>query len=277
MHAVEPIRSSTNPAIKRVRSLRLPKYRRRTGLFVAEGLRLVKEALDLDAQIETLLYCPELLISDLAQQMLEHAIRSGITCREVTCKVFETMSQRVGPQGLIAVVRQQEASLEQLSMDRHTLLLIAHEIQDPGNLGTILRTADACGAAVVLTGRSTDWYDPKTVRASMGSLFAVPRVRVPEIQDVLDWCAAQGVQTVATSAHATISYAGVDYTVSTAFLVGNEARGLPDVLAGKADFAAMIPMVGRADSLNVAVASALFLFEARRQRSAVLGSGSLLG
>ena len=120
---------------------------------------------------------------------------------------------------------------------------------------------------VIVTGQATDWYDPKSVRASMGSLFAIPRIRHPSLQEILRWCRHHHIRVVATSAHASTSYLELDYTRPTAFLVGNEASGLGQIALEQADVAVRIPMFGHADSLNVAVAAGLFLFEALRQRT----------
>ncbi len=263
---VEPISSLVNPYIKKTRSLRQTKYRHRYRLFLVEGIRLIKEAVDLGAPVETILYCPELLRSDLAYDTIESARVRNIPCRQVTRKVFESISLREGPQGILAIVQEYEIPLEAIQTTPNALILIAHEIQDPGNLGTILRTADATNATVIVTGNSTDWYDPKAVRASMGSLFAVTRVRSSPVKSVLEWCQKHGIQVIATSAHAAVSYLTLDYCGPTAFLVGNEATGLSRSLLELTSLTAKIPMYGRADSLNVAVATGLLLFEAQRQR-----------
>ena len=173
------ITSAQNPRFKALRSLRLGKIRQQEGRFLIEGIRIVEEALDSGAPVETLVYAPELLVSDRAQALLgrvdpaRHLALSG--------DLFRTLSLREDPQGIAAAVRIEEPSLADIPLPDDLLVVVAYQLHDPGNLGTVIRTADAVGATgVVVVEPCVDLYDPQTVRATMGSLFALPIVRLAE-------------------------------------------------------------------------------------------------
>ena len=262
------ITSLQNRYVKFVRSLAHRKYREREQRFLIEGIRAVQEALEQGAPVESLVLCPELMArydrARIFDVLDEHQALRRIPVSEY---VFRRVSDREEPHGIAAVVRQWTSDLGDIRLDDEALLLVVEEIRDPGNLGTILRTSDALGASgIVLLGRCVDMYDPKVVRATMGSLFALPIVRVSEGEAFVGWARRERIRIVASCPEADRSCYEVDYRGRVAILVGNEAKGLTEETLDCANETVRIPMPGRADSLNVACAAAILLYEAARER-----------
>lgn len=268
---MEPlITGQHNPRVKLVRSLRLRKHREREGLYVVEGIRLVEEALAAGAPLDTLLYAPELLVSERARAIVERT--SGAQRLAVSDAVFRSLSDREEPQGIAAVLRIEPRPLSLVPSTPEMLLVVAYELSDPGNLGAIIRTADAAGATgVAVVTPSVDVYDPQTVRATMGSLFGLPVAYPVSDADLERWVAevrSGGVPlvVVGSSAHGTQDHFAVDFRRPVALLLGNERSGLPDEVRRRADVLVRLPMVGRATSLNVSAAAAALMYEIVRQR-----------
>lgn len=281
------ISSLSNPQVKQLRALRQRKERAATGLFFVEGIRLVAEAVQLGAPIEALVVAPELLKSEFGQELVARRRASGLAVLEVTPDVFASLSGKEGPQGLGAVVRQRWERLwdddrEPLrsdvplagggqpssSADRPppVLWVALDSVADPGNLGTILRTCDAVGATgVILLGEATDPHDPAAVRASMGAIFAQRLVRA-DAAELGPWAHRRGLRIVGTSDAAATDYQAVDYRVPLALLMGSERQGLSGELLALCDAVVRIPMAGRSDSLNLAVATGVMLYEIFNQR-----------
>ncbi len=264
------ITSLRNPRVKALRSLRLRKYRQQEGRFLIEGIRIVEEALALGAPVETLVYAPELLVSERARALVaETAPEKRLA---LSAQVFQTLSGRDEPQGIAAVVRIEEGSLADIPLTPLLLVLVAYQLRDPGNLGTIIRTADAAGAtAVVVVEPSVDLYDPQTVRATMGSLFALPVVRLDDEAALSSWyrelrAAGLPLRVVGTSAHGQRTYFEEDYHRPLVLLLGSERYGLPPEVRKEADVLVRLPMTGRATSLNVSAAAAALIYEVLRQR-----------
>ena len=261
-----PISSSANPLVKRIRRLGERKHRRREGAFYVEGIQPVWQAVEAGAEIETLVIAPDLLTSADAQRMVEAVERRGVRAVRVTRGVFESLSDRDNPVGLGAVVRARAARLDDLRITPASCFVALHEIGNPGNLGTILRTAEAAGAAgVLLLGDTTDPYHPAAVKASMGALFTTPTVHVPEPEAFFAWAEAHDVAVVTTSARARDEHWAVRYPRPLSLLLGSEGEGLPPDLLARGDLAVRIPMTGTAHSLNLAVAAGILLYEMRRQ------------
>lgn len=264
------VTSPHNPRVQALRALRLRRTREREHRFLVEGIRLVEEALDTGAPVETLVYSPELLASERALALV--AEFDAARRLELSAGAFRSLSERDDPQGLAAAVRIEERSLHAIPLPEDALIVVACQLRDPGNLGTLIRTADAAGASgVVVVEPSVDLYDPETVRATMGSLFSLPLARVPGESDLLAWFAsvkAAGVPllVVASSPSGAQLHFDVDYRGPVALLVGNERVGLSTVLLESADSAVRLPMLGSADSLNAAAAAAALLYEIVRQR-----------
>ena len=259
-----------NPRVKLLRSLRLRKVREQEGRFLVEGIRIVEEALACAAPVDTIVYAPDLLVSDHARALVEQ-VRPDRRLA-ISAEAFRSLSDRDDPQGIAAVVRIEDRPLSGIPLSAEMLVVVAYQLSDPGNLGAIIRTADASGVtAVLVVTPSVDLYDPQTVRATMGSLFALPVIYPLEpvgLEHWVDQVRAAGVPlcVVASSAHGRQDYFDGDYRRPVALLVGNERQGLPPEVRDRADLLVRLPMAGRATSLNVSAAAAALLYELVRQR-----------
>jgi TrmH family RNA methyltransferase len=255
------ITGRSNPTIKRIRALRSRKEREEQGLFFVEGIRIVREAADMDAPIETCVTAPDLLHSDYGRETVAQLERRGVPVIEVTSEVFETISSKEGPQGIGAVIRQRWTRLDDVTPNTGLCWVALHEVADPGNLGTIIRTADAVGAGgVILLGSTTDPYDPASLRASMGAIFSQTVVRT-SFNELDTWVHGGDGRIVGTSDAAQVEYRDVIYSPSTVLLMGSERQGLPPGMQDACDVMVRIPMKGRSDSLNLAVATGVMLYE----------------
>ncbi len=265
------ISSSANPLLKRIRALSERKHRRREGLFFVEGLQPVWQAVENGATITQFIIAPELLVSAPAQQLIAEQEAQGIPVARLTRALFATLSERDGATGLAALVQSQTRTLESLAVHDHAPLVVLHEVGNPGNLGTIIRTADASGAgAVILLGDATDPFAPTAVKASMGAIFTVPLIQVADPAEFFAWATRQNLTLITTSAHATTPHWATAYPTRVALLLGHEGRGLPAALLAKGAVQVRIPMFGTARSLNLAVAAGILLYEIQRQRPETL-------
>jgi TrmH family RNA methyltransferase len=262
------VSSKSNPTIKRIRALRHRKERERTGSFFVEGIRLVGEAVELGAKVELCVVAPELLTSEFGQDLVRRLRDEGIPCLEVTSGVFRSISGKQGPQGIGAVVEQRWESLEQVELSSELCWVAIDAVQDPGNLGTALRTSDAVGGAgVILLGPATDPHDPAALRASMGAIFSQRLVRA-SFEQFAEWTQEHGYLVVGTSNAADLDYRAVGYYPPLVLLMGSEREGLGPEQQALCDLVVRIPMVGRSDSLNLAVATGVMLYEIfNRQRA----------
>jgi len=268
--ASPPIASPHNPKVKYLRSLRLRKVRELERRFLVEGIRAVEEAICCGAEVETVVYCPELLVSERAQALVSRT--AAVRRLALAAEPFRSLSTREDPQGIAAIVRTVGHSLQDIPLSPGLLVIVAHQLQDPGNLGSVIRTADAAGASgVVVVEPAVDLYDPHTVRATMGSLFALPIVRLSQEAALGDWytqvrAAGLPLLVVASSAHGQVEHYDVDYRRPVVLLIGNERSGLPEAVRESADVLVRLPMVGRATSLNAAAAATALVYEIVRQR-----------
>lgn len=272
---VKEITSLSNPIIKDIKALTNKKDREESGAFMAEGLKLVIDALELGWTIRTLIYAKSARSKPLVEQVAVKTVASGGLVLEVSEKVLSSVTRRDNPQMVVGIFEQRWMRLDQLKPETPETLVALDRVRDPGNLGTIIRTADAAGAsAVILVGESTDPFSLETVRATMGSIFAVPVVKC-SAEDFLVWQKRSGAAIVATHLAGAVDYRSVDYgRKPVILLMGNEQSGLPDSLAAAAERKVKIPQQGRADSLNLAVATAVMLFEARRHVLSLDDNGS---
>lgn len=262
---VKEVTSLANPIIKDIKLLTDKKHREEAGAFMAEGLKLVIDALELGWSIRTLVYAKAAKAKPLVEQVAAKTVADGGLVLEVSEKVLSSITRRDNPQMVVGIFEQRWARLADLKPQAEQTFVALDRVRDPGNLGTIIRTADAAGAsAVLLVGESTDPFSLETVRATMGSIFAMPVIRC-SAEEFLSWQKGAGVSVVATHLAGAVDYRTADYTRKpVVLLMGNEQSGLPDSLARAADRTVKIPQQGRADSLNLAVATAVMLFEARR-------------
>ncbi|MGI8815263.1 MAG: TrmH family RNA methyltransferase [Pseudonocardia sp.] len=258
----EAITSAANPLVKRVRALADRRMRRREGAFVVEGVQPVWRAIEAGWEIETLLVVPTRLVES-ATELVTARRAAGTKVVELAEHLAVRLTDRDTPPGLLAVVRARTIPLP--APTPSDLFVALHRVANPGNLGTILRTADAVGAAgVILIGETADEYAPAAVKASMGSLFAMPVARMPDADALFDWARWAGVEVVATSGYAERAHWAVRYRTPLVVLLGSEGDGLPVDVIERADHTVRIPMVGTPESLNLAVAAALMLYEVRR-------------
>ncbi len=258
---MELISSRNNPKIKLARSLRQRKNRQESGLFVVEGIRPVGEAAQAGAQINAIFYAPELLSSDFARQLIEEQLCKGTPCYAVAADVFEALADKENPQGILALVKAQQYELSDLNPANFPWGVALVSPQDPGNLGTILRTVDAVGASgLILLDSSADVYHPSAVRASMGTLFWHPVVYAG-FDRFIAWATRHGYHLYGTSAHGTVDYRQVSgYQRPCVLLLGSERQGLSAEQAAVCELLIRLPMHGRATSLNLAVAAGVMLY-----------------
>jgi TrmH family RNA methyltransferase len=255
------ITSTANPRIKQIRKLRERKERQQSGLFLAEGLRIVIEAAHQGAPIQTVITAPGLLNSPIGQKTIRELRQKGVEILEVGDDVFKSLAQKDDPQGIAAVLLQQWMELEQVRVGSGELWVALDSVADPGNLGTILRTVDAVGGqGVILLDQSTDPYDPTAVRASMGALFSQKLVHV-EFGQFAEWKKKHQIYITGTSDKARDDYHFSRYPSSLVLLMGSERHGLSEDTLALCDQVVRVPMNGINDSLNLAVATAIVLYE----------------
>lgn len=269
------ITSTSNPTIKAIRKLAERKERQQTGTFFMEGLRIVGEAMQRGWELQHLIVAPELLVSLFGRQLVEQAVESGISILEVSTEVFQSLSVKEGPQGIAGVGRQRWTRLEDVSLSSGGTWIALDSVADPGNLGTILRTSDAAGCkGVILLDQSTDPYDPAAIRGSMGAVFSQPLVKTT-LAEFARWKRENQVSVIGTSDKARQDYHSYRYPPALVVLMGSERLGLQEHHIALCDEMVSIPMQGTSDSLNLAVATALVVYEVLNQRRSADSSPDL--
>ncbi len=260
------ITSTANERIKRIRSLRMRKERDKTGLTFVEGIRSVVEAVQVEAPIDCLVVCQKLLKGKTGWDAVAIARSREVEVVEVDETVFRTMSKRDGPQGIAAVLKQRWERLQDIEPETGATWVALESAADAGNIGTIVRTCDATGAeGVILLDNTADPFDPVAMRASTGAIFTTRLVRA-NFDVFREWARERGIVVVGTSGVADEDYRTADYGDRTVLLMGSERAGLSDAYRSLCDQLVSIPMRGRADSLNLAVATALVLYEVLHRR-----------
>jgi RNA methyltransferase, TrmH family len=257
--------SLSNPLVKRVRALKGHKGRMEGGLFLVEGLHHVGSALEAGWDMDTLLYAPDLLTGAYAASLLQDARRSGLTPQPVSAKVMESLAEKDNPQGILAAVKQRNLGFDDLNEIRHGVALVSP--QDPGNVGTILRTIDAINADALFlldpldgTRGSVELYHPSCVRASMGAIFWKP-VMQSSFDEFISWAKRGGYRLIGTSAHAQKDYReAVPRDTPWILLLGSEQKGLSPEQTAVCDETVSLPMRGKVSSLNLAVAAGILLY-----------------
>ena len=251
-----------SPRVRAVAKLSKRAARQETGLFLLEGPQAAREALAWASESVLELYATPSAL-EKHSDVRDAAVDAGVDLQYTTEAVLDAMADTVTPQGIVAVARQSPTALKDILAGEPTLLAICEEVRDPGNLGTIIRAADAAGAdAVILTGRTVDLYNPKVVRSTTGSLFHLPVAVDLDLADVVERVHDAGLRVVAADV------GGEDFVASrgllgepTAWLFGNEARGLDESALAHADLSLRLPIYGRAESLNLATAASVCLYE----------------
>lgn len=253
----------SNATVKRLRSLRDKKARKAEGLFLAEGLRIIAEARDSGRLPEIVMFSPDGARHKLAAEIIAATEAAGGDAIETTPDILSKTSGKDNPQMLVAAYRQPDTGLNVLDRSKAPLWFVAQALRDPGNIGTILRTGDAVGAGgLILIDDSADPYSVEAVRASMGAIFT-QQVAKASWGEFVAWLRSGAGQLVGTSLNTDQDYLGVDYQAPCFLLIGNEQQGLPQAYEEECDLLVKIPMAGRADSLNAAVAAAVMAFQVR--------------
>ncbi len=265
------ITSTSNDRVRRVVSfVEKSKARREEKVFVIEGMKMLREAPVL--QVDEV-FVTERFVDSASEDDKEILWRYG--AETVSEEVMKKMSDTQTPQGVLAVIRQYEYSMEEVlegynqdSTELATpLLLVLENIQDPGNLGTMLRSGEGAGVTGVIMGKGcADIYNPKVIRSTMGSIFRMPFIYVESVPDMVKELKEKGIHTYAAHLKGEKNYDEFDYTKPTAFLIGNEGKGLTKETADAAETYVLIPMKGEVESMNAATSSAILTFEASRQR-----------
>jgi TrmH family RNA methyltransferase len=260
-----------NNDFQRAEVLRRNRHKRqRYGQFFAEGVRPINLALKYGWPVDAFYYAPERGLSDWAKDILDRS--NATTHVELSPPLLEKLSNKSEPSELIAIVRMPKDSLDRIPLSENPLVVVFDRPANPGNLGTLVRSGDSLGVdGLILTGHTADLYDPETISASRGSLFALPSVRVPGPAELAPWldrlrARAGGLRIVAADENGSLEVWDHDFRQPTVLLLGNEKWGLSAAYRELADVAVRIPMSGAASSLNVAVAGSLILYEIARQR-----------
>jgi len=260
------ISSANNPLIKMLRALDRKKTRAETGLFLAEGARLIEQALAQHWDVDTLIVSTSGFERDYINALVQRAMKQGARIVQVPDRIAGSIARKDNPQAVIAAIKQRELKLKSLDSAHSGLWIGLYQVRDPGNLGTILRTADCADVAgVIMIDQCCDPYSVESVRASMGSLFDVRLARA-DFETFNTWRKQAGLSMVAASVNGATNHTGIDFKPPSIILMGNEQSGLPDAVEATCDHLCLIPMRGGADSLNLAQATAIMLYEGWRQR-----------
>ena len=269
---IESITSAQNPKIKTLLELQeKSKARRRTGLFVVEGRRELQHCIEAGFEPHTLFICRDIITEKELDRILG-AIEenfTGMMCPiiELSRQIYDKIAYRGGTEGIIAELHCKDMSLESLELKENPLVVVLESVEKPGNLGAVLRSADASGAdAVIVCDPLTDLYNPNLIRSSIGAIFTVP-VATATSEDAIRWLKERNIRIYTAQLQDSEWYYDTDMTGGTAIVMGTEATGLTDVWRKAADAHIKIPMLGRLDSLNVSVSAAILMFEAVRQRN----------
>lgn len=259
----ELLTSAQNPKFKRLVALReKSRLRRDEGVFVVEGRRELEHCVEAGFEVETMFVCPE--IADSAAGAAPRSL--GPKTFELSKELYAKVAYRDGTEGVVAIVKGRELRLEELQLGDRPLVMVLEGVEKPGNLGAVLRSADAVGAdAVIVCDPLTDLWNPNLIRASIGAVFTVPTVCCSSAEAIA-WLKARGIRILTAQLQDSSVYYDADMTGPTAIVMGTEATGLTDPWRQAADAHVLIPMLGRLDSLNVSVSAAILLYEAVRQR-----------
>lgn len=256
------ITSTQNPKIKSLLALEKPRERRKQQLFIVEGAKEVRMALEAGYKIGNIFYCEEILNPTESGDLL----RDDKLLIPVSKEVFDKIAMRESTGGILAVAEQKNHSLEDIQLSKNPLLLILEGVEKPGNLGAVLRTADAAGVdAVIICDPQTDFYNPNVIRSSVGCVFT-KQIASATSEETISWLKKNNVAVFCTYLKASKPYHTIDYKQSCALVMGTEATGLSEIWVENATANIIIPMLGKIDSMNVSNAAAVVVYEAMRQR-----------
>ena len=265
MGLIKEVTSASNPIIKAIKGLQQKKNRDNQGLFLAEGLKLITDAIDQGWEISTLIYAKNIAEQTQLQKIAVTARNNGTDLLEVSEKVLGSITRRDNPQMVVGVFKQKLTMMSAIKPENNDLWIALDRVRDPGNLGTVIRTADCVGAkGVMLIGDTTDPWSLEAVRATMGSVFNIELAKC-STEEFSDWRHGFEGLVVGTHLEGAVDYRSVDYSDKPVIaLMGNEQQGLPDTLVEQCTHKVIIPMAGKADSLNLAIATGVMVFEIKR-------------
>lgn len=264
---IKSVTSRDNSLLRLARAVRDGKD---TEYIFVEGLRLCEEALRSALEIEAVIVSEELLRKERAATAIAELVQAAQRSTSVSEKLLESISYTKTPQGIVVLARRPDSAETRLAsaIDNNSLIVVLHQINNPVNVGAILRTAEAAGAAgVIATQNTSDPFSPKSLRGAMGSAFRMPIWYGPTYEKMIEWCRTREIATVCADADAPLAHTEFDWTRATALIMGPESTGLTDAETVSATQIVRIPMHGAVESLNVSVAAGILLFEAARQRS----------
>lgn len=264
---IQEITSNSNPNIKHVKSLHKKKYREKYNEFIIEGLRIVEHGLECGGDI-TKIFLAQSIYESLKGTILFSKIKdNNIDSYILNDNLFKEICDTDNPQGILGIVKQKSYDINTILNKEQYFVVVLDRLQDPGNLGTIIRTADAAGVDCIITNKGcVDTYNNKTIRATMGSIFNIPIIDIESLDELIDRLIGAGTQIVSTVLEATKYYHEVKYKERAAIIIGNEANGISKELVKKSNIKVKIPMLGKAESLNASIASSIMIYEIVRQK-----------
>lgn len=261
------ITSFQNNSVKHAVKLRERRDREKEQLTLLEGYRELTRGHEYGMEITECFFAPEQFLGENEYPLLESLANNGVKVMQVTPQILTKLAYRDRPEGLIAIAKMKRHTLADMPVVPHGLYLVAEAIEKPGNLGSMLRSADAAGVdGLILCDKCTDIYNPNVIRASTGALFSVPLAEATS-EEAMEWLRKNNIKTLAATPHTDKKYTDVDLTQGVAIVVGREQTGLTDFWMNDSDLKVVIPMLGKIDSLNVATATTILLYEAARQRN----------
>lgn len=265
----QPITSLKNPRVRQAARLRRAAQRRKQERILIDGVREIGRALAGGVELLELFSCPAVLDA-AGSELIAAARERGVFCVETTPEVFAQLAYGERCEGVVAVARGPALTLDQLALPERPLVAVLEQVEKPGNLGAICRTADGAGLdAVLLADPLTSALNPNAIRASLGTVFSLPLAEADQAQ-TLAWLRERSLQIVAARVDAEVDYDQINYCQPTAIVLGSEAEGLSGAWCAEDIVAVRLPMLGAADSLNVSAAAAVLFYEARRQRRVAL-------
>lgn len=256
------ITSTKNPRIQNLVKLDKPRLRKEQGVFVIEGLKEIEKAFVTGYQMVTMFFCSEIISFSYVEKYAGDSTEIFSVSRDVFAKI----TYREDSGGLVVLSKPKSHSLQNIHLHENPLIIVLESVEKPGNLGAILRTADAAGVdALIICDTQTDLYNPNVIRSGLGCLFTVP-VATGSTEEVIQWLKDHGISIFCTGLNASVPYHTIDFTLPAAIVMGTESTGLTQKWLNASDQNIIIPMSGMADSLNVSVSAAIVIFEAKRQR-----------
>ena len=263
---MKKIESLQNENIKRIIKLRKARERKKSDSIIIEGKKEIELAMESGVKIVEFYYCPEIIGQADASQFFQKTKQLEEISIETSCAVFEKISYRDTPDGYLAIARPAYQRVEDIILKKNALILVLENVEKPGNLGALLRTADAVGAdLLILNNPQTDIYNPNVIRASRGAVFSVPVLNL-SIDETFEFLKQNKIQSLATTGQAEKQYTSINFKKASAIVLGAEHEGLSRKWLDLADELIKIPMIGKVDSLNVSVSGAVIVYEAMRQR-----------